>query len=67
MKRTVMVKVPTAPFDPGQFVETPEDAAIFLTDALESRDPAVVAAALGVLARAPEGRVILKGKANGQG
>lgn len=40
------------PFDPADFVRTPEEAALFLSDALESGDPKVVAAALGVVARA---------------
>lgn len=47
-----MVNVPTKPFDPAEFIETPEDAAVFLSDALESGDPDVVASALGILARA---------------
>jgi probable addiction module antidote protein len=40
------------PFDPADFVRTPEEAALFLSDALDSGDPRVVAAALGVVARA---------------
>ena len=47
-----MVKVPTQPYDTGAAITTPEDAAFFLADALESGDPAVVASALGTIARA---------------
>jgi probable addiction module antidote protein len=41
-----------APFDPADYVRSPEEAALYLSDALESGDPKVVAAALGVVARA---------------
>lgn len=47
-----MVKVPTKIFDPAEYIETPEDAAIMLTDALESGDSAIVAATLGAIVRA---------------
>ena len=47
-----MVKVATAPFDPAAYIRTPEEASLFLTDALESHDASVIAAALGTLARA---------------
>lgn len=47
-----MVKVPVHPFDAADVIETSEDAAVFLADALESGDPAVVAAALGAITRA---------------
>lgn len=47
-----MVNVPTRTFDPAEYIETPEDAAIMLTDALESGDSAIVAATLGAIVRA---------------
>jgi probable addiction module antidote protein len=42
----------TTPFDPAEHLETPEDIAVFLTDAFESADPGVIAHALGIVARA---------------
>lgn len=47
-----MTKTELHPFDPADYVRTPEEAALYLTDAMESGDPAVVAAALGTIARA---------------
>ncbi|MPT48030.1 MAG: hypothetical protein E2598_06365 [Sphingobium sp.] len=47
-----MVKVPTKLFDPAEYIETQEDAATILADALESGDSAVVAATLGMIVRA---------------
>lgn len=47
-----MVKVPTKIFDPAEYIETAEDAATMLTDALESGDSAIVAATLGAIVRA---------------
>jgi len=46
------MKLETAPFDPADYVITPQDAAAYLTDAMASGDAAVVAAALGTIARA---------------
>ena len=46
-----MVKVATKPFDAADYLETSEDIALFLQDAVESGDAGVIAAALGVVAR----------------
>jgi probable addiction module antidote protein len=42
----------TRPFDAAEFLTDPESIAEFLTAAFESRDPAHIANALGVAARA---------------
>lgn len=42
----------TTPFDPADYLLTAQHCAYFLTDALESNDPAEIADALGVVARA---------------
>ena len=42
----------TQPFEPADYIRGPEEAAIYLNDAVASGDPAVVAAALGTIARA---------------
>jgi probable addiction module antidote protein len=42
----------TKPFDPAAYLDTPEAIATYLTEALDTRDPAFVADALGVVARA---------------
>lgn len=42
----------TKPFDPAEYLDDSESIAAYLTDALESEDPAFVADALGVIARA---------------
>jgi probable addiction module antidote protein len=47
-----MVKVATTPFDSAGHVRTPEEISLYLSDALESMDASVIAAALGTLARA---------------
>jgi probable addiction module antidote protein len=47
-----MSKANTKPFDPAEYLEDSESIAAYLTDALESEDPAFVADALGVVARA---------------
>jgi len=47
-----MVNTTTTPFDPAAYIGDAEDATIYLNDALESRDPAVIAAAIGTIARA---------------
>lgn len=46
-----MPKTKTRPFDAARYIETPDDAAVFLTDALESGDIGVIAEALGAVAR----------------
>jgi probable addiction module antidote protein len=47
-----MSKVKTRPFDPAEYLDDPEAIAAYMSDALESDDPAFVADALGVVARA---------------
>jgi probable addiction module antidote protein len=42
----------TSTFDPAEYLDDHESIAAYLTDALESDDPAFVADALGVVARA---------------
>lgn len=42
----------TYPFDPAKYLTTAEHCAYYLTDALETNDPAAIADALGVIARA---------------
>lgn len=42
----------TKPFDPAAYLDTPEAIATYLTEALDTSDPAFVADALGVVARA---------------
>jgi probable addiction module antidote protein len=42
----------TKPFDPAEYLDSPEGIAAYMTDALESGDPAFVSDALGVVARA---------------
>lgn len=46
------VKAKTRPFDPAQYLEDSESIAVYMTDALETGDPAFIADALGVVARA---------------
>jgi probable addiction module antidote protein len=47
-----MAKTKTVPWDPAQHLETESDMAAYLEAALEEGDPALVAAALGDIARA---------------
>ena len=47
-----MAKTETRPWDPAEHLETEEDMAAYLEAALEEEDPALVAAALGDIARA---------------
>lgn len=47
-----MPKTKTLPWDAAQHLETEEDMAAYLEAALEEGDPALVAAALGDIARA---------------
>lgn len=47
-----MPKTKTLPWDPAQHLESEEDMAGYLEAALEEGDPALVAAALGDIARA---------------
>jgi len=45
-------KAKTKPFDPAEYLDDSESIAAYMTDALETGDPAFVADALGVVARA---------------
>ncbi len=47
-----MAKTKILPWDPAEHLETEEDMAIYLEAALEDGEPALVAAALGDIARA---------------
>jgi probable addiction module antidote protein/putative addiction module killer protein len=47
-----MAKTKTTPWDPAEHLETDEDIAAYLDAAFEEGDPALVAAALGDIARA---------------
>lgn len=47
-----MTKTKTLPWDPAQHLESDEDMAAYLEAALAEGDPALVAAALGDIARA---------------
>jgi probable addiction module antidote protein len=47
-----MAKTKTVPWDPAEHLETEQDMASYLEAALEEGDPALVAAALGDIARA---------------
>lgn len=47
-----MAKTLTTPWDPADHLQTDEDMAAYLESALEEGDPALVAAALGDIARA---------------
>ncbi len=47
-----MAKTKTRPWDVAEHLETEEDMALYLEAALEEGDPALVAAALGDIARA---------------
>lgn len=44
--------VKTTPFDPAEYLDSQEAMAEYMSAALESGDPAVIADALGVVARA---------------
>lgn len=47
-----MAKTKTTPWDPAEHLETEADMAAYLEAALEESDPALVATALGDIARA---------------
>ena len=47
-----MTKEKTRPFDPAEYLDSSEALAAYMTEALETGDPAFVADALGVIARA---------------
>ncbi|MFZ0663804.1 MAG: hypothetical protein WAM66_14010 [Acidobacteriaceae bacterium] len=47
-----MSKVKTKPFDPAEYLDDSESIAAYMSYALEGEDPAFVADALGVVARA---------------
>ena len=42
----------THPFDPADYLDTEEAVAVYMTEALDTTDPAFIADALGVVARA---------------
>jgi probable addiction module antidote protein len=42
----------TSPFDSAEYLDNPEAVEAYLEDALESNDPAIIAHAFGVIARA---------------
>ncbi len=42
----------TKPFDAADYLQTDEDIAAYMTEALATRDPAVIGRALGAIARA---------------
>ena len=52
LKETIMAKTKTRPWDAAEHLETAEDMAAYLEAALEEGDPALVAAAMGDIARA---------------
>lgn len=54
------MKVKVARFDAAELLTTPEHCAYYLTDALQTKDPAQIADALGVLARAKGMREVAK-------
>lgn len=58
-------KTPTRPFDIAQHLRSPEDAAAYLSAALEEKDPAAFRRALGDVARA--GRMSVVAEAAGLG
>lgn len=41
-----------SPFDAAEYIETNEDAAVFLNEALKTSNPGYIAHAVGVIARA---------------
>lgn len=47
-----MSNTKTKPFDPAEYLDDSESIAAYLSDALESGDPAFISDALGVIARA---------------
>ena len=47
-----MSQAKTKPFDPAEYLDDRESIAAYMTEALETEDPAFVADALGVVARA---------------
>jgi len=46
-----MSQITTKPFDPAAYLDNAEAVAAYITEALETGDPAFVADALGVIAR----------------
>ena len=51
--------IETRPFDPAKYLNTVEDQAALLSDAIADGDPRYIAAALGAIARARGGLVKL--------
>lgn len=54
--------VETRPFDAARYIETPEDEADLLSDAIASGEAAYIAAALGAVARSRGGVARLAGE-----
>ena len=52
LQETIVAKTKTRPWDAAEHLETAEDMAAYLEAALEEGDPALVAAAMGDIARA---------------
>ena len=46
------MQVKTRPFDPANYLDSDEAMAAYMTEALDSNDPGLIADALGVIARA---------------
>jgi len=47
-----MAKIKTVAFDPAEFLTTPRAMAVYMSEALATNDPAYIAHALGVVAKA---------------
>ena len=47
-----MAKLKTYPFDPAEYLDTPETIAIYLEEAFKTEDPAFITHSLGTVARA---------------
>lgn len=46
------MQVTTSPFDPAKYLDSDEAIAVYMTEALDSKDPRVIADSIGVIARA---------------
>ena len=47
-----IMKIKTTPFDPAKYLDSEESISAYLSDMLEENNPALIAAALGDIARA---------------
>jgi probable addiction module antidote protein len=52
MNRTAAEKLDIKPFDPASYLKTQQDCADYLSAVIDEQDPALLAAALGDVARA---------------